>query len=293
MGHHMDSESPEEAGLVPRGLAWAVGLICAHPWLVLSLTLLSCAVCGVYTWNNLTYLTHRNDLISNKKEYLKRWHQYVEEFGDDDDMVVVIRGDDRKKMENVLDEMALEIKGKPESFERLFYKVDLTNLHTRALLFLPTDQIRQVQSHIQGMSLLLEPPVLAQFNPLFAWKMLGVQQLLRESERRLEVWKDDQPHKEAEDFFRQLDTISHGASDFFESPSHYRSPWRSVLPEQKGPSQEDRLATPQYFFSGDGKLAFLLINPVKDPDPENFTYAQKSIDSLRIDRRDEGQTSGR
>jgi hopanoid biosynthesis associated RND transporter like protein HpnN len=312
MGLHMNSESPEEVGLVPRVLAWAVGVICAHPWVVLSLTLLSCAVCGVYTWNNLTYLTHRNDLISNKKEYLKRWHQYVEEFGDDDDMVVVIRGDDRKKMESVLDEMALEIKGKPESFERLFYKVDLTNLHARALLFLPTDQVRQIQSHIQGMSLLLEPPVLAQFNPLFGWKMLSVQQLLRESERRLEVWKEDQPHTEAENFFRQLDTISHGASDFLEggkdggqlaprvgfdslresATNRYRSPWRSVLPSpptslpkgegnEPAPSQEDRLATPQYFFSSDGKLAFLLVSPVKDPDPDNFTYAQKSIDSLR------------
>src|ERR1017187_121883 len=132
----LDSDPQEEAGLLPRLLAWTVGVICRHPWLVLGLTLLSCAVCGVYTWNNLTYLTHRNDLISNKKEYLKRWHQYVEEFGDDDDMVVVLRGDDRKKMEAVLDDIAGEIEKRPESFDRLFYKVDLTALHQRALLFL-------------------------------------------------------------------------------------------------------------------------------------------------------------
>jgi hopanoid biosynthesis associated RND transporter like protein HpnN len=289
---HEDSEQPEEAGLLPRVLAWAVGGICRHPWVVLCLTLLSCAACGAYTWNNLTYLTHRNDLISNKKEYLKRWHQYVEEFGDDDDMVVVIRGDDRQKMEKILDEMAAEIAKRPESFERLFYKVDLTPLHSRALLFLPTEQIRQVHNHVQGMSLLLEPPVLAQLNPLFGWKMLSVQQLLRESERRLEVWKHEQPNKDAEDFFKQLDSISQGASDFLESPGRYRNPWRSVLPSpptplpegegsQGGPSQEEQLAKPQYFFSGDGKLAFLLVSPVKDKDPDNFTYAQKSIDSLR------------
>ena len=60
----------------------------------------------------------------------------------------------------MLDELAAEIDKHPKLFERLFYKADLTSLHSRALLFLPTDQIRQVQAHIKGMSLLLEPPVL-------------------------------------------------------------------------------------------------------------------------------------
>jgi uncharacterized protein len=278
----MVSEHPEEAGLVSRGLASIVGVIGRYPWLVLVAISLSCVACGIYTWKNLTYLTHRNDLISSNKEYLKRWHQYVEEFGDDDDMVVVVRGDDRKKMEAVLDDIADQIAKRPESFERLFYKVDLTALHQRALLFLPTDQIRQVHQHIHGsLSLLLKPPVIGDLDPLFGWKSLSLQQLLREGERKLEVWKHDQPTKEAEDFFRQLETISQGASDYLESPSRYRSPWRSILPEQKGQSQEEHLSKPQYFFSGDGTLAFLLVSPVKDKDPDNFTHAQKSIDALR------------
>lgn len=277
-----DTEPQEEAGLLPRGLACAVGVVCRHPWLTLCLTLVSCAVCGFYTCKNLAYHTHRNDLINCKKDYLKRWHQYVEEFGDDDDMVVVVQGSDRRKMEKFLDELAAEIESRPESFERLFYKVDLTSLHNRALLFLPAEQIRRVQHHIQGMSLLLEPPVLSQLlDPHYAWKSLGVQQLLRESERRLQGWKHDQPNKEAEDFFRQLEAISVGASDHLESPSRYRNPWRNILPEQKGPGQEEHLAKPRYFFSADGKLAFLLVSPVKEKDGDNFTYAQKSIDALR------------
>src|SRR5437762_479204 len=110
----VEPEPHEEAGLLPRGLAWTVRVIVRWPWTVLALTLLSCAVCGVYTWNNLTYLTHRNDLISNKKEYLKRWHQYVDEFGADDDMVVVVKGGERAKMEKVLGELAVEIGKRPE-----------------------------------------------------------------------------------------------------------------------------------------------------------------------------------
>ena len=101
-----ESEQPDEVGLLPRVLAGTVGVFCRHPWLVLLFTLVSCAVCGIYTWSNLTYLTHRNDLISKHKDYLKRWHQYVAEFGDDDDMVVVVQGDERETMEQALDELA-------------------------------------------------------------------------------------------------------------------------------------------------------------------------------------------
>ena len=275
-----EPESHEDAGLLPRGLAWAVGVIVRYPWAVLAAILLSCAVCGVYTWKNLTYLTHRNDLISDKKEYLKRWHQYVDEFGPDDDMVVVVKGDDRAKMEKVLDDLAVEIEKRPAVFERLFYKADLRPLHSRALLLLPTEQIRQVQTHIQGMTLLLEPPVLGAFDPWFGWRSLSVQQLLKEGERRLDVWKLDQPHEDAAEFFTQLNAINHGASDFLEAPSRYKNPWQSVLPAPQGPSQEDQLAKPQYFFSGDGTLAFLLVSPVKEDEADDFTHGQKSTDAL-------------
>ena len=74
-------------------------------------------------------------------------------------------------------------------------------------------------------------------------------------------------------------SISEGASDYLESPNRYRNPWRSVLPQQKGPSQEEQLAKPQYFFSGDGKLAFLLTRPVKDV--SSFTSAEQSIARMR------------
>jgi hopanoid biosynthesis associated RND transporter like protein HpnN len=276
-----EPESMEEAGWFARGLAAAVAVICRWPWTVLGVTVLSCVVCGVYTWNSLTYLTHRNDLISNKKEYLKRWHQYVEEFGDDDDMVVVVKGGDRAVMEHALDELAAEIGKRPETFERLFYKVDLRPLHSRALLFLGTEQVRAIHTHVRGMSLLLEPPVLGTLDPWFGWRSLCVQQLFREGERRLAVWKSDESNSEAEGFFQQLDSISRSASDFLDSPDNYRNPWQSTMPVDKGANQQDQLAKPQYFFSGDGKLAFLLVSPGKDKEADSFTYAQKSIDTLR------------
>src|SRR5205085_1979876 len=132
----------------------------------------------------LTYEIHRNDLIGTNRDYYKRWEQYVREFGDDDDMVVVVQGGARGRIIAALEDLAREIEQRPELFDRLFYKADLRSLRNRALLFLPTEQIRQIQDQLQGMSLLLETPVLGGLDPLFGWKSLSLQQLLDEGKRR-------------------------------------------------------------------------------------------------------------
>src|SRR5579859_2493597 len=91
--------------LMPRLLAGLAGLGFRHPWLVLAATALSCGLALWYTAENLTYQTHRNDLIGKNKDYYKRWEQYVNEFGDDDDMVVVVRGGERARMVAALEDL--------------------------------------------------------------------------------------------------------------------------------------------------------------------------------------------
>ena len=79
-------------------------------------------------------------------------------------------------------------------------------------------------------------------------------------------------------FLKQLNAICVTAASVLESPAAYKSPWQSILPGQ--PQQQDLMAEPQFFFSEDGTLAFLLVRPFKDEDG-GFTFAQKSIDALR------------
>src|SRR5206468_12728469 len=51
----------------------------------------------------------------------------------------------------------------------------------------------------------------------------------------------------------------------------------SILPPY--PEPKDQLVEPQYFFSGDGRLALLLVRPVKEAG--SFTAAKPSVDRLR------------
>jgi hopanoid biosynthesis associated RND transporter like protein HpnN len=274
-----EREQAHEATAVQRLLAGLVGVVCRFPRTVLIVALVLCGLSVYAACTRLEYHTSRNDLVSPHKAYQQRWNNYLAEFGDDDDMVVVIKGPDRAAMQEALEQIAAGVGRQPEHFDRLFYKVDLRPMHNRALLFLPAEHIKQIQDSIKSMSLLLEPPLVAGINPLIGWKALTLLQLVHEAERRVTTLSPGEPLRpDDEQFLRQLDAICRGAACVLEDPRQYHSPWQSILPPVP-PDQKDMMAEPQYFFSGDGTLAFLLVRPIKQEG--SFTAAADSVNALR------------
>jgi uncharacterized protein len=263
--------SPAHQSVFHRALAALVVAASRYPRIVVfaALALAGASVAGSLT--SLKYLTQRSDLISPHKDSQQRWKQYLAEFGEDDDIVVVVQGANRARMQAALDALAAQVAKQNRVFERLFYKVDLRPLHNRALLFLPTDQIQQIQDNLQSMKLLLE------FGPL-SWRALTLVSLFQEARHRAGVIRPGQPLRDSDQqFLAQLHSIARTAAATLEDPESYHNPWGSLLPHP--PQQKDLMAEPQYFFSGDGTLAFLLVRPIKDLN--SFTSAQKSVDCLR------------
>ena len=186
-------------------------------------------------------------------------------------MVVVVEGGDRGRMRAAVEHVAAAAGRQPELFDRLFYKVDLRHLRDRALLFLPGEQIQSIQDNLQRMGPLLNGPI----GPL-AWKGLTLVNLLKQARERTGKIDPSAPLDAAdEQFLTQLWAVVRSASAALGDPAAYRNPWGSLLAQP--PEQKDLLAEPQYFFSGDGSLAFLLARPVKEPG--SFTAAQKSVEA--------------
>ncbi len=275
--------SPHEHSFVRRFLLGLVSFVCRYPGGVLFVSL---ALAGVSLWaaaTQLQYKTQRNDLISPHKEHQQRWRDYLAEFGDDDDIVVVVKGTDRPRMEKALETLAARVQARPELFDRLFYKVDLRSLRNRALLFLSTEEIRAIQHHLEDMSQLLK-------HGWISWKLLTLSSLLQEAVQRTAKMKPDVPlTADDEVFLTQLWNITHNAKDVIVDPQKYKTPWGSLL--ARPPQQKDMLAEPQYFFSdppvtdetparpAKETLAFLLMRPIKEEG--SFTYALKSVTAIR------------
>lgn len=269
---------PEELSYVRRALTRLVGAASSRPGLVLTLALVACAASAVGAWRKLEYRTQRDDLVDSHKAYQQRWQNYLAEFGDDNDMVVVVKGADPTVMRRALEELATRVARRPDRFDRLFYKVDLRPLHSRALLFLSVVQIESIRKNLASMSLLLDPPVVGALDPLVGWRSLNLHRLIREARDRTGKILPDQPLSPGEDqFLTQLLAVTRAATSFLACPTGYRSPWLRLVPQP--PGQKDLLAEPQYFFSGDGTLAFLLTQPIREE--ASFTGDRKSVEAMR------------
>jgi hopanoid biosynthesis associated RND transporter like protein HpnN len=257
-----------------RLLASLVVGACRYPRLVLTFALVLCAISIYAASTKLEYHTERSDLISPRKDYHQRWRQYLAEFGEDDDIVVVVQAigqADHDQMVKAIEALASRLAEQPTLFDRLFYKADLRRLHNRALLLAPIAQIEQIQASLQSMRMLLD------LGPI-GWQSLTLLSLFREANARLMTVSADHPLKEAdEQFLTQLQAIARSAAATLDNPVKYRNPWSSLMAQK--PEQKDLLAEAQYFFSGDGSLAFLLVRPVKQPG--SFTAARESVEAAR------------
>jgi hopanoid biosynthesis associated RND transporter like protein HpnN len=278
-----EPDQAKEATLVQRLLVGLVTVVCHCPRLVLAVAALLSALSLYVFCTRLEYRTQRTDLVNSNKDYQRRWQQYLAEFGNDEDMVVVVEGADRDRMKAALEALAAGVRAQPERFDRLFYKVDLRHLHPRALLYLPADQIAQIQENLNSMRPLLE------MGPM-GWEMFTLDRLVHEAGQRLERLRPDQPLSPSDQqFFTQFLAISRAAAATLLDPAQYRNPWRSLVtpPPGQEADQQDMLAEPQYFFSEEASrqprrgetLAFLLVRPVKEQG--SFTAAQKSVAALR------------
>ncbi len=268
----MSFENSQPTTSVRRMLIVLVDAVCRHPRLVLALALGLAVLSLVAAASRLEYHTSRNDLISVRKDYQQRWQNYLDEFGDDDDIVVVVQGDDPERMRVAIEAIARRINDNPDLFDRLFYKVDLRSLKNRALMLAPLEQVQAIQrEYLSDMKRLLD------FGPL-SWHALGLHPMLQEARQRLSSADPTKPLSAADErFFRQLTTIARVAHETVRNPTNYSSPWGGP-PGEQSPRQK-MLEEPQYLFTGDGQLVFLLARPVKEPG--SFTAALKSVSTAR------------
>lgn len=268
---------PDHSGEGARWHRLMVGLVgwaCHHPRLILTLALTFCGVSLYAASTRLEYHTERSDLVSPHKDYQQRWKQYLAEFGDDDDIVFVVRAAgtaNRARMVRYIETIAERLSQKPSLFDRSFFKADLRGLRNRALLLLSKAEIAKIQDSLQSMHMLLDLGAVG-------WRSLTLSSLYREANTRLVGATPGQDLKEGDrQFLEQLQAITHSVAATLEDPAKYRNPWTSLMNQR--PEQKDLLQEPQYFFSGDGTLAFLLVRPVKQPG--SFTAARESVEAAR------------
>ncbi len=266
------SHAKEGKDSFPARLISAVSMFSFQkPWLVFGLGIIICATALLYSYKKLEFKTHRDDMISNRKWCQQNWKHYLAEFGQDDDMVVVALGGNEQNKIDALEQLALKLSEHQDSFDRIFYKVDLQNIKNRSLLFLEPKEIGTIVGHLANMAPLLEFP--------FAWNLFTTKSITCEAHARIKQIEARGTVTEADTaFLAQFRGIIRAATSYLESGDTYKSPWVGLLPQTQ--HNTTMLSKPNYLVSEDKSVAILLARPITQ-EKTDFVSSMPAVKLMR------------
>ncbi|MHB8899295.1 MAG: MMPL family transporter, partial [Thermoguttaceae bacterium] len=213
--------------------------------------------------SRLKFNTSRADLLDPKSQYNRRWLDYTREFGEQEDVVVVVQGKDSGTLEPVIEEVAAELRRSPECFRWLFYKVETETLYSKGLYYLEPQQLRAIESFLVEA----EPVVRGEWGMLdLGAQLSGFCQQLQQGDTR-SLPAASQP--------RQAQLWSSLAAALTQ-PGGYRSPW----PDMPRSAMQNSELKGGYLMADGNRVGLLLLRLAKGKDG-NFAEYATSLGLLR------------
>lgn len=240
--------------------------IARYPLAILFGALLLSAISVVYTKNNLQFLTGRDDLMPKNSAFHRDYRNYLREFGDMEEIVVVLESDDPVKAGRFGTELFSRLHQRKDVVREVFYPYGLPFFQKNAFLFLPLEDVEALSSNLTKALPVLKDLAAAP----------SVQTLFTSLSTRMEEYMRQQPGAPgAEDQVTSLIFMLDKLGAGFE---------RFSKPEGGGFSLDE-------FFLGSGKdgkgsrfveagkMQILTVLPVKESG--SFVPAEKAISAVR------------
>jgi uncharacterized protein len=131
-----------------RGL---FGIIARHPRLILITALLLSLLSLVYTWKRMEFLTARDDLMPKNTAFHRDYRDWRAEFGDSEEIVVVIESDDQERVSRFCDKLYARLAADKSKVRELFYPGGLPFFRKNGMLFMPLAELQDLRNNL-GMA---------------------------------------------------------------------------------------------------------------------------------------------
>ena len=135
-----------------RGL---FGFVSRRPRLILAIALALSLLSVVYTWKKMEFLTGRDDLMPKNTQFHGDYRAWREEFGDMEEIVVVIEGTDQERVGRFGEELGARLGKRSDLIREVFFPSGLEFFKKNGLLFMPLEDLQALRDN-----LLLAKPVL-------------------------------------------------------------------------------------------------------------------------------------
>lgn len=146
-----------EQSSMARALVGIAHLAIRYPRATIAIAVFLAAVSIVFSAARMKYYTSRAALISQGSEFHQRWLEYTQEFGDQEDVVIVVEGPDRGAIVPALEEIASEVAREDRLFHSVFHdQIDLSRIRGKALYYLPLETLHAIDSSLDELGPILE-----------------------------------------------------------------------------------------------------------------------------------------
>ena len=256
--------------LLELSLQWTTVAVTRFPVATLVVCLGLAAAATHHTRDNLTFKTSRADLIDPDTEYHQRWMNYIREFGDaTEDMVVVVEASDATTIQQTLDDLGKRLESETDLFQNVLYRVDLSHLREKALQYSSPEQLQMILHQLDELG-----PLLKRFN------MLTLRAFVREL-RLAFVRAAAQPPEVAAmmtgPLLQQTVLLASSLEEYSRDQRNYTSPWQSQMPGQL--SELHTVFRDRYLLNEKGTMGFVKVQPTTAS--SDFNGSSPSIDRLR------------
>ena len=157
---------PAESSFFSKPL-WSLTLICCRfPAAVLVMSLLLAAGSLYWSYEHLGLKMSRLDLINPNSSFNQLWLDYIDEFGDCNEVIVVVEGEDNEKVLAALENLAGKIEEFPDLYQGILHEGTLSALHRKGLHFVPAKDLQMIYDFVAQSLNSKTPPTGSVDDPL-------------------------------------------------------------------------------------------------------------------------------
>jgi hopanoid biosynthesis associated RND transporter like protein HpnN len=273
MLHNSFSRGSADRSILAVPITVITRICCRNPISVIALSLFVAVFCIYWSYEYLGFKMSRLDLINPKSTFNRLWLDYIKEFGENNEVTIVIEGKGNAEVIPVLEYLADSIAKYPQLFTGILHGVNISSLRSKGLHYVPNRELEQINRFVAESQYIVTQN---------KWDELSINKLLNSLNQRL---NHNTTSAELAKTLHEIGSFSSSLFKLFEPSPSYGSPWS--LSQNIQASVPDIIAactqnnTSYLLFpTENGVIGFVLLKLV-NLDKSQLAQGTESISKLR------------